>query len=197
MPSWREIVAQRSSHPSAGHVSPEQVRAAERSLREAGQGATHSPVPQDQSARLRAWSADRDGLSPEAAADLDRVRSREMWAHRYGIPVEGSPVQAAGPESLREAEKALSEKLGYDVDLRNMPKPGTPEFVARYCQPPEPIERIQPRADGAEGWEYVKCDVDGNPLGGKGVVEPLETPGPGPERGTPGYDVYDHTPKPT
>jgi hypothetical protein len=99
----------------------------------------------------------------------------------------------AGEESLAAAEQALSEQLGFSVDLHNMPKPGTPEFVARYCQPPEPIERIVP--NGAEGFGVVKCDVDGNPI--NEGVEPLHLAGPGPSRGTPAYDEgpYNHNSK--
>src|SRR5207253_2551186 len=115
MPGWRDVVAARTSHGSLDALK-QRVAQAEQALKAAGHDAVEDAVLGDQSARLRAWSADRGGLTPESAADLDRTRSSEMWAHRYGIPVEGSPIQGAGPESLREASKALSEKLGYDID---------------------------------------------------------------------------------
>ena len=188
MKPWREIVAQRSGMRTPSELAA-QARSAEQALKAAGHSTTHSPVPQDQSARLRAWSADREGISPETAANLDRTRAQEMWAHRYGLPVEGSPVRAAGDASMQAMSDALREKYG-EVDLRNMPKPGTPEFVERYCQPPEPIERIVP--DGAEGFGTIKCDIDGNPI--EGGVEPLPLEGPGPARGTPEYAAYDHSP---
>lgn len=42
-------------------------------------------------------------------------------------------------------------------------EPGTPEFHARYTQPPEPIiEQLTP--DGPEGYRWRKLDQEGNPL---------------------------------
>jgi hypothetical protein len=170
----------------------EQVRSAEQALRAANHSAIEDAAQSlpDQSARLRAWSADRDGLSPESAADLDRTRSQEMWSHRYGLPVEGSPIAAAGDESLSAMSDALRERFG-EVDLRRMPKPGTQEFMEKYCQPPEQIERVVPH--GPEGFGTIRSDVDGKSLG-EGV-RPLKLEGPGPARGTPEYAEYDHTPK--
>lgn len=188
MPGWKDIVAGRTGHKSYAALQ-QQVRDAEAALKAADHTVIEDSIRTSQSQRLRAWSANREGLSPNSAADLDRMRAREMWAIREGISVEGSPVGMAGEESMAAAEQALAEQLGFEVNLRNMPKPGTQEFMERYCQPPEPIERIVP--DGAEGFGVVKCDVEGNPL--TEGVEPLKLEGPGPSRGTTAYSAYDHS----
>lgn len=91
----------------------------------------------------------------EEQIDEHRKRGQDAWGLRYGQEVDG---MRQGGEDV--AAEWLQEEMGWDfVPDLHMPMPGTPEFAARYIQPPEPIiEQIE--AVGPEGFRIVRR-VDG------------------------------------
>lgn len=88
---------------------------------------------------------------------VERIERPKLDPTAFRIDRRGKTRYMERPDGSRMRVTARGD--GSTVVL----EPGTPEFHARYTQPPEPIiEQFRPK--GAEGYEFVKLDQEGNPL---------------------------------